>query len=136
MQYQVSTKMSITSFIKKVCVQTAVYWGNPQNDGYGGTTFDYPVEIKCRWEDKERIQYSNMGKELHQKGEALITQDVDIQGWLYLGTLDDFDSSVDETDPLHVDGAYQIIAIDKIPLIKSTTEFVRKVMFGFGNVQN
>ena len=55
LQFQVSTKMSITSFIKRIAVQDCVYWGNPVNDGFGGTTFDYPVEIKCRWTEKTRI---------------------------------------------------------------------------------
>ena len=45
----------IEKVAKRFCVETAVYWGNPQNDGYGGFTFDTPVEIKCRWEEKSEV---------------------------------------------------------------------------------
>lgn len=126
--------MGITKFIKKVCVQTAVYWGNSQPDGYGGTTFDTAVEIKCRWEDKLRVVADKNGKEYHQRAELLVTQDVDVEGWLYLGTLNDFDSDVDITNPVGIQGAYQIMGVDKSPLIRSTTEFVRTVFLGFGNL--
>lgn len=129
--------MGIDKFIKKVCVQTAVYWGSPVDDGYGGRTFADPVEIACRWTDKLRLIGGNE-KELVTKGEVLVTQDLDLQGYLYLGTLEDVevlqDSSGDVISPLDVEGAYIIMAFDKIPMIKSTTIFVRTVFLGFGNV--
>ena len=118
--------MSIDKFIQKVCVQTAVYWGNPQNDGYGNFVFDEPVEISCRWEDKAQIVVSNDGAETSSDAEVLITEDLDVDGYLYLGSLTDLDS--DELDnPMTVEEARRIISYDKIPMIKSTTVFVRKV---------
>ena len=125
--------MGIDKFIKKVCVQDAVYWGNPVSNGTGGMTFDAPVDIKCRWTDKQRIILSANGVQVLVKGEVMITADLDLQGWLKLGRLSDFDSTVDETNPMKVAGAYEIIAVDKIPMIKSTTVFVRTVFFGFGS---
>jgi len=130
--------MSIQGFIKRVCKQTAVYWGNPQNDGFGGMTFNYPIEIACRWTDKERIFTSNDGIEIHQKAEVLVTQDLKVQGWLYLGALDDVldfgESSGDPISPKEVNGAYQIIGFDKVPEIFSTTKFVHTAYLGFGTV--
>jgi len=118
--------MGIERFIQKVCVQTAVYWGSPQEDGYGGFTFDEPVEIACRWEDKTQIVAGMDGQEVTSDTEVLVTQDLDYNGYLYLGELDDLDS--DELDnPMTVSGAKPIISISKIPMIKSTTEFVRQV---------
>ena len=124
--------MGIEKFIQKVCVQTAVYWGNPQPDGYGGITFDDPVEISCRWDCKRRKEIPSLmvvsggGTEMIVSiAEVLVTQDVDVGGYLYLGDLDDLDSS-EQDDPKSVEGAYEIRRFDKIPMIKSTTEFVRK----------
>lgn len=128
--------MSIESFIKRVCVQPAVYWGNPVVDGYGGTTFDDPREIKCRWDWMDRIRETNNGKQFHQKGQALVTEDLSLEGWLYLGSLNDLDlDSNDYINPMSVQGAFQIIGFNKTSLVRSTTKFVREVMFGFGNAQ-
>ena len=118
--------MGIERFIQKVCVQTAVYWGSPQEDGYGGFTFDEPVEIACRWEDKTQIVAGMDGQEVTSDTEVLVTQDLDYNGYLYLGELDDLDSD-DLDNPMTVSGAKPIISISKIPMIKSTTEFVRQV---------
>jgi len=125
--------MSITQFIKKVCVQDAIYWGSPVNNGYSGKTYATPVEIKCRWEEKMRVIHDDKGQEFSSKAQILVTQNLDMEGYLYLGTLDSLESVVDETDPKNVTGAYEIIAIDRIPLFKSSTDFVHIVYLGFGN---
>lgn len=124
--------MGISAFIKSICVQTAVYWGSPVKDGYGGATFNTPVEILCRWEWKEKIQELQNGKLQHQKGQVLVTEDLDLEGYLYLGSLTGI--SGDVTNPLEIEGTYQIIEINKIPMIKSSTEFVRTIIFG--NIKN
>lgn len=120
--------MGIEKFIKKICVQTAVYWGTPVPDGYGGYIFDDPVEILCRWEDKveliDRVG-ERLGEQIISKAQVLVTQDLNEQGYLYLGTLNDLDS--DTSNPKEIKGAYMIKWKTKIPMIRSTTEFVRKV---------
>jgi len=131
--------MSIQNFIKKVCVQTAVYWGNPVNDGFGGKTFDAPIELKppngVRWEDKQRIVKNNQGVEQISNASILVTIDLQIEGWLYLGDLDSIhdseeSSSGDYLNPKKVNGAYEIIAFDKIPEVKSTDKFIRTAYLG------
>ena len=130
--------MGILTFIKKICVQTAVYWGNPVNNGSGGFTFDTPREIKCRWSDKTRVVYSNLGNEIIAKTEVIVIEDLDFQGWLYLGYLQDLEDPDNNyalpTNPIEVEGAFPIIAVDEEPLIKSKTEFVRTIFLGFKNV--
>lgn len=124
--------MGISKFISKIAVQTAVYWGSPVNDGYGTKTFAQPRELTppngVRWTDKQRVVYSAMGEQWISKAEVLVTEDLDLLGWLYLGSLNDFESGVDISDPMKVLGAFEITAFDKIPMIKSTTEFVRKAI--------
>ena len=117
--------MSIQKFIEKVCVQTAVYWGNPTPDGYGGYTFDAPVEIPCRWEIKRKlirnIKRGKPGGIIISKARVLVTQVLKEGGYLYLGNLVD----ITGLEPDDVLEAYRIKRFDKISMIKSTTEFVR-----------
>jgi hypothetical protein len=125
--------MGIERFIQKICVQTAVYWASPVNDGYGTFTFDDPVEISCRWEDKSQVTISDMkrgslgqGKEITSDAEILVTQDLDKNGYLYLGSLSDL-TDAEKANPATIEDARQILSVDKIPWIKSTSIFVRKV---------
>lgn len=124
----------IEKVVNKFCVQTAVYWGNPQNDGFGHFTFDDPVELKpsenngVRWEGKSEVNFEiarNIGNIQLSKSSVLVLQDLDEMGYLFLGTLEDIDSSADESDPLTVEGAYPIRRFDKIPMVFKTNEFVR-----------
>lgn len=116
----------IIKFVESVTVQTAVYWGNPQPDGYGGTNYDDPVEISCRWDGKVELITNNQGEEIVSKAQILVTQDLDEGGMLYLGSLGDLDSA-QEDSPETVNGSYKIQRMDKNPLFRSTSEFVRVV---------
>lgn len=118
--------MSIESFIRTVCVQTAVYWSAPVADGYGGYTFASPTEISCRWDGKKEIFIDAQGREAVSKAKILVTQDLDEEGYLYLGELDDL-STAQKANPKLVEGACLIRAFEKTPMIKSTTVFVRTV---------
>ena len=113
----------IENLLIRRCTQTAVYWGNPTPDGYGQNTFDAPVEVSCRWEQRERIIKDRLGREVVSKATVWVVSDLVSEGWLYLGSLDDLDSN---PLPMEVDGAYEIIAKDKIPGIKAVG-FLRKI---------
>ena len=104
--------------------QTAVYWGNPQSDGTGGRTFDDPVELSVRWEQRQELFIDVGGQEVTSQAVVYVDQDVDIGGYLYLGDLDDL-SSAEEASPLTVDGAYEIRGLKKLPDIKAS-RFMRK----------
>jgi len=116
----------LIKFVESVCVQTAVYWGNPRSDGFGGTIYDDPVEISCRWDGSTEVITNNKGEEIVCKAQVLVTQDLDSNGSLYLGIIDDLDSSQIDS-PETIPDAYQIQRIDKNPLFKSASEFVRVV---------
>ena len=119
--------MGLEGFISRLCVQTAVYWGSPTEDGYGGKTFADPVEISCRWEDTvEKISRvgARLGEEIISRAVVYVTEDVEELGYLFLGDLDDLDSD-EEADPTTVENAYMINRFDKIPVLRST-EFLRK----------
>jgi hypothetical protein len=116
----------LIKFVESVCVQTAVYWGSPKNDGYGGTTYDSPVEIKCRWDGKTKRITNDEGEEVVSRAQVLVTQDLEVGGVLYLGTLNDLGTE-QENDPAQIVGAYKIQRVEKSPLFRSTKDFVRTV---------
>ena len=122
--------MGISTFIKSITKQTAVYWGNPISDGMGGYTYDSPIEIKVRWDEKVRIITDPAGREITTVASVMLSEDLDIEGYLYLGTLNDLESA---PIPSRVLEARIIMARDKISMIKSTTEFVRTVYLGKNN---
>ena len=81
---------SLEKFIrKKVCRQTAVYWGAGSPDGFGGFTFPEPAEIKCRWDDVNELIMTQNGEQIVSRSKVLVTQDLDQNGYLFLGTLED-----------------------------------------------
>ena len=117
----------ISSVLYRTLTQTAIYWGTPVEDGYGGKTFATPVDIKCRWQDRvEKISRlgDRQGQEVVSNAQVFTLVDVQEQGWLYLGELDDF--SAVPTDPKAVDGAYEIQRVDKTAAVQPITDFVRK----------
>lgn len=107
--------------------QTAVYWGSPASDGAGGRTFGsaYPEEINVRWEQKQELFIDANGQEVRSNAVVFVGQDVDLGGYLYLGTLEDL-SSAEEADPLTTRGAYEIRGLGKMPDLKAG-RFVRKI---------
>lgn len=115
--------MSIESFIRKICVQTAVYWGNPVPDGFGGMTYDIPVEIKVRWDENIKVVVDKEGKEITSPVTILSPEDLVEQGRLMLGTLEDVDFEWIPTDI--EENTFEIVAREKISMIKSLTQFVR-----------
>lgn len=118
--------MSIANLMTRHCVQTAVYWGSPQEDGYGGKTYAAPVEILCRWEGKEQLVkgWDAKGNTFDYIGIVYVLRDLDKEGVLFLGTLADVTVEM-TTNPLVNDNAYTIKQFEKLPALGSTTEFVR-----------
>lgn len=102
--------------------QKAVYWGNPQPSGYGGLTYDEPIEIDCRWVDSAQIITDAKGNEIVCRATVQVNRDLDEEGLLYLGELEDLDSS-EEADPQTISKAYSIKRFDKTPNIKATSYF-------------
>jgi hypothetical protein len=67
----------------------------------------------------------NKGDAITSRACVYVKEDLDEEGMLYLGTLDDLNSDT-ELDPKSVDGAYFIKRFEKSPVLGSTTEFLRK----------
>lgn len=116
--------MGLQQFISRVCVETAVYWAPGAKDGYGNNVWSEGVEISCRWDDKTEKIVDKYGKEIVSQAQLLITQDIDIEGYLYRGTLDSLETE-QKSNPKLVTTAYPIMRYERSPEFKSTDKFVR-----------
>lgn len=122
--------MGIGSFISSKLNQSAVYWGNPQDNGYGGFTYDDPVEIKCRWEDMHQVVTATNGEEVVSRAVVYVDIDLEENGVIYLGTMEDLIESSGESSgeiiPTNIEkGACIIRRWEKVPALNSSTEFIR-----------
>ena len=122
--------MGIGSFISSKLNQSAVYWGNPQDNGYGGFTYDDPVEIKCRWEDMHQVVTATNGEEVVSRAVVYVDVDLEENGVIYLGTMEDLIESSGESSgeiiPTNIEkGACIIRRWEKVPALNSSTEFIR-----------
>lgn len=123
--------MGIEQAVRRQCKQKAVYWGNPQKDGRGGFTYDDPVEIDCRWEEKAQLlqMWDMKGESFECIAIVWVNQDLDQDGSLFLGDLDDLDSAQEESpESISISGrkAYLIRQFEKLPVLGSSTTFVRR----------
>jgi hypothetical protein len=125
--------MSINTLLIRSLKQTAVYWGTPVNDGEGGFTFADPIEIACRWENINQVVTDSKGNEITSRAVVFVLQDLDEEGMLYLGTLEDLYDSLDLEssagslpNPMTIEGAWIIKRFQKTPSLGSTTDFLRK----------
>jgi hypothetical protein len=103
--------------------QSAVYWANAKAGAEGGRTFDTPSEILVRWEQKQELFIDANAREVRSSAVVFVDIDMKEGEYLYLGTLADLGA---ETDPMKIDEAYEIRAVESIPDIKAE-KFVRRV---------
>jgi hypothetical protein len=122
--------MGIIDIISKTFKQVAVYWPAPKPDGYGSYTYDSPEEIACRWIDMNQLISDNQGNQITSMAMVYVKEDLDIDGMLYLGELDDL-SSDGENDPKTLTNAFAIKRFEKIPVLGSANQFVRKAFLTY-----
>lgn len=122
--------MSSVGFVQRLLRQKAVYWGNPMKDGYGGLTFDDPVEIDCRWEDRTQVFSADDGKGTQYIARSVIYvgQELDFDGMLFLGILADLNAYLQSggsyENPINIDKAYSIRRFETVPRLGSATQFL------------
>lgn len=109
--------------IAQKLIQTAVYWSSPSASGYGGYTYSTPSEIDCRWEKKQILYIDINGQEKLSNAIVYVNQDLDVNGYLYLGEEADLDSSHD--NPQIIDNVFRIEAFKKVPNIQGS-QYLRK----------
>lgn len=71
----------------------AVLWKNPVPDGYGGYTYDSPIQIKVRWEDVQRWYRDKDGVEKLSDSIVFYTDKIEVGEKLARGNLSDASES-------------------------------------------
>ena len=94
--------------------QQATYWGNPVPTGKGWYSFDDPILINVRWEDKQKEFVDGNGVTRISNAVVYCAQDMSINGFLALG---DYTDSL-YIDPADASTAFKISAFSKSPNIR------------------
>lgn len=93
--------------------QTLTYWAPGAKDLYGKPSFSTPVQLPCRWEDKNESVINKTGEQIVSKSRVfLLNQDLDIDGYVLLGV-----SAA--ADPSILDDAREIQQIGKTPDLRN-----------------
>jgi len=106
------------ALMDKYLHQTCTYWVPSTLGADGSKNFATPVAIKCRWEERTEIVKKSLGVEVISHATVYLKQDVEEEGYLYLGTST-------TADPQTVNGAKEIISFSKFGDIQAKN-FVRK----------
>lgn len=116
--------------IERANKQQAVWWplgsadsGGTDYDDYGNVQYATPVQIKCRWTDKNEIFVTPSGDQRTSRAMVLVDRDTPVGGLLMLGTLADV---TDVATHKANNEAWEIQAFHKIPDFKAK-KFLRKV---------
>jgi hypothetical protein len=112
-------------FLERVCTQDAVYWGNPTDNGFGAKTFDPPIAIKCRWQDKVQLLGTPDQVTVISRATVVILQDLEEDGLLWLGSLSSL-TPLQQSNPRTIDKMCIVKRFEKTPALQSTTVFLRK----------
>ncbi|MCK9281388.1 MAG: hypothetical protein M0P71_12255 [Melioribacteraceae bacterium] len=97
--------------------QIATLWENPVPDGVGWHTFDDPVLVDVRWEDKQKEFIDANGETKLSNSVVYIGQDVAVNSFLALG---DYTDSIYD-NPADVDSAFKVSLFTKIPNVRGST---------------
>jgi len=111
--------------ILRLLNQTLVYWAPGSEDRYANTSWEDPVEISGRWEEKAELFLDETGEKTLSRAVAYLDGSTSIvmDGRLMLGTLLSLSSSPDPA----TDGGLRISSIGDAPSINAQTS-LKKVM--------
>lgn len=120
----------IEGVVKLFTKQKCIYWGNPQSDGKGGFTFDDPIEIDCRWEDKQELKIDYDGNHFSSQAQVLVNIDIDRRSYLANYTLAELQAlataeGYDINNPIEFPYAFIVEQFEKIPMVFADDDFVR-----------
>lgn len=101
------------SVIKKMRKQTATYWKRLEPDQFGAFAYDTPVEIECRWDDRQDEFRDEKQQVLVSRAVVYPDREMSVGDCLLKGDL------VADLDPKDA-GAFEIKAFEIIPNFRAT----------------
>ena len=100
--------------------QKATYWDIGTRNGFGGLDYPEPEVINVRWEDKPSLFISASGEEIQAKAVVYSEKELNVEGYLYLGELDESLEAAERMNPLPLTDAFKIMAFSVIPNIRAS----------------
>ncbi len=100
--------------------QDVTYWAPGDPDITGNITYDAPISICGRWEDRTELNRDDQGVEFMSSSIVFVDRDLLVEGYIFLGI-----SVV--SDPQTLPDAREIRSLRKVPTI-SSCEFERRVV--------
>jgi hypothetical protein len=99
--------------------ETLTYWPQSGNDASGGSTFDAPIEIAGRWQNRQVLFRDLQAKERVSEAVIYCDRELAVGDWIYRG-------SSAEADP-RVAGAKEIRSKQDSPSL-GNEEILHKVL--------
>ena len=103
------------ALVNKMRRQRAVWWEQTGTNHYGKDTYAEPVEIRCRWEDKQGTVTGENQEITNFKSEVYVDRIMKTGDVLKLGELD----SSTPSDPSEEQQAYRVVGFSNIPDIRN-----------------
>ena len=102
------------SLLSGIAMDYLVWWKRTGRDGYGGITWDTPVEICGRWESGDGRVYTEQGEQRELMG-FVLTEFANIQrgDMLYKGSLAVLDSG-EVVSPETLDGILSVKRVEEV----------------------
>jgi len=116
----------IERYIKRISKDKAVYWPSPTPREDGSNSYGAPIEINCFWKDGFQSIPDRDMREVSVKALIYVSQDLDEQGMLYKGRLQDL-TAAEKADPRLVERAYEITKFVKTPSLHLRNQYNRQV---------
>lgn len=125
----------MTTWFTSMLDENAVYWSPPIRDGFGGYSWEYPIEIKSRWRIDSTVVYATDGSQVAARSSVWVDHDVLIGGYMWKGTIEDLATIFDPAPPFSVEDltteqiysiAAQIVSLSKVRSIPSKTTKLTK----------
>jgi hypothetical protein len=119
--------MSIQGFMNRIAGKdVAVYWSFRKINKDGTAAYERAREISCRWHEKQQNIIDINGKEVVSTATIYVVEDLDPQGMIYHGRLEDLNST-EQNDPREVKDAYEFKSVMKKPDIQEVG-YNRKIL--------
>lgn len=99
--------------LERAMNDVVTYWEKTgATDRYGKPILSAPVQIKCRWEDRQSQIVNKHGTEIISKSRVFAREALDIDGYVAKGVVAD-------TDPSPLDNAFEIQQVSTTPDLRS-----------------
>ena len=120
----------IEDVVKLFTKQKCCYWANPVSDNNGGYTFNAPIEIDCRWDDKQELKTGFWGNKFASQASVLVNIDLDRRSYLWNGTLVQLQAEATANgyninNPREFPTAFIVEQFEKIPMVFADDDFCR-----------